>query len=251
MVEIFICVDVDRTVLRSMRFFKEYVVPVWYDIAFIHGEDPQIVAAEHTLIDRIVLETSRGEGRAYDYMHTYFEAFPGKRSLTIDAIGERILDSLRDENGLLQESRIETILAENTVKTLQKLRNPPLTTWGFYTTGGDDTQHLKLYVINRILSEVAGLDSAGGITASEHKAKDIASWRGSDGSFSIPKDVAGIPGVRANHVVLIDDKPKNFQGENLDNITTVLAQQLDATKPDALVRYPFKTVPELINNIDI
>lgn len=249
-VERFICVDVDRTVLKTTTLFTDYIVPALRAIAEEDKTDNIERQNHHQIIDTLVRDMAENVGRSFDFLAVYNERTRGDIKLSTEALASSVVNSMC-QDGKISEQAINGMLANKTIDVLIAIDNLPDSRWGFVTSGGEQTQTVKLLILEQILAQTAKLPLRAQIISTEHKTRDIDTvWRQANGLFAIPEELTGKPEVFARSVIMIDDKPKNLVTEDTTNISTVLVEQLDMPD-DGRERLPLSAVVERLNNIDI
>ena len=201
----FTVLDLDRTILKSTTFFEKYVMPA---IAAYYADltDASVISAIMAVITR---REQQQRGQAFDFIAVFNEIASEKNIPMLDSasLAEQLLKANVHEDGLF----VEDIIADGGIELLQALDAEPRSAWGFYTTGGQQTQSLKLYVMRRLLEEhYVKPPLHWQIISSEHKADTIArEWHDEEtGQFTIPEQLAGEL-TRAEQIRVIDDKSVN------------------------------------------
>lgn len=228
--ERFVCLDVDRTILKSTTFAEAYVYPA---LVQIYSADNYPAAPEAMrVIEAVQIEERRNRGRAFDYLAVYAEYMEqqGWQPARYTQVADVIIAQARDASGRISEQFIDDILVAGTLELIKTLQSR--TPWGFLTTGGQQTQRLKLTVIAAILQQELSITPRGMVIASEQKAEMINTvWRDPQvAGFRVPLELLE-PAQVARRVVMIDDKPKNLRHEGAD-IETFLVHAAEVPPAD-------------------
>ena len=223
----FTAVDVDKTVLNTLEFYN---LAIWPSLATYFA----VVEIEDSLATEVLGDLDRqiaeNDGKAFDIFQFLNEKMReiGAGEINMSILKEQIIQDNSDENGNINSGFAEEILAPGALTLLKTLCDDENEAWGFLTTGGTDTQGLKIGVLSKIVKQWLGVTPNARIISAEHKTQDIELWFGEDDLFHIPRDLAGGDVIVAERIRIIDDKLKNLQRQNQhlkDRIMTLLAKR--------------------------
>lgn len=223
-VEDFYLLDVDRTILKSTTFVEAYVYPALV-ARYANSEHAQ------RMIEAVRAEERQNRGQAFDYLTVYAEYMKQHdhtQSLMYQQLGNEILQRVRSETGAIDASFVRDILVEGSIELIRLLAAKKF--WGFLTTGGPQTQQLKLMIIAAIVTQELGIVPRGLVIASEQKAHMIETvwYDAARQLFRIPEELSDAHvAMYARQVTMIDDKPKNLHHEH-KAIATYLAHAAEA-----------------------
>lgn len=245
-VDLFVCIDVDRTVLKTTTLFSDYVEPVLGSlIAETRGDDER----GRQVMDTLLRDMKENTGKSFDFLAAYNERVNDDERIDAARLAEKLIESI-SRNGKINQDDIDRLLAPGAIDVIREIDDLTKGQWGFITSGGQQTQELKTRLLENILVQAISIKPKFQIISTEHKARDIDTlWRLDDHSFMVPRGLSEGETVVARHVVLIDDKAKNLAVENPSGITTILAEQLEMPD-DGLARVKLSAVAQLIHNID-
>lgn len=223
-VERFVCLDVDRTILKSTTFVEEYVYPALVDL---YGDEAR------GMLEAVQQEERANRGRAFDYLAVCGEymAQLGHRAVAYEQVAQEILARASADYGRIPTLFIDDILVDGSLELVRLLDQAGR--WGFLTTGGQQTQSLKLFILDQILVQELGIHSQGMVVSTEQKADMMDKvWRDPEsGLFTLPDELTGGTQLTARSLMMIDDKPKNLRHEG-DNIETVLVVAAESNNQD-------------------
>lgn len=232
-IEHFVLLDVDRTILNSTTFVEDYVYGTLRSHYIAAVPDVTEDAAQR-VIDSVSQEERANRGKAFDYLAVYGEFMVARGAVlpTYQTIAREILTNNRGEDGRIRQEFIQRILVPGTLELIQAIdASAP---WGFLTTGGQQTQRLKLEILAAILEQECRVRSLGLVLSSEQKAHMVETvWYDETlAAYHIPRDLSPQP-LAAQRITLIDDKPKNLM-HTASTITTHLvhAAELDPQPAD-------------------
>ena len=206
-VERFIVVDMDRTLLASDEFVR-YL----YDVYALDGEQRQIVQ-QH-------VKDSKGSGfDAFGYLQQHYpDRLQGFEGESGEVEVEVIADWVIERHGLpkLQED----LLISGTTELFRAIdaRQVP---HGVLTAGSDTYQRLKAAVLRRLLVRPAlpvMVVAAGDVPDKTAMLVD-ACWKDDRQLFLLPVQLSGET-IAAKNLVVIDDKDQNLKTPH-GNIHTV------------------------------
>lgn len=226
-VKYFTAVDVDKTVLNTLEFYNLAIRPsltTYFEVVEIEER-----LATRTL-DDLDRQIAENDGKAFDIFQFLNEKMReiGAEEIDMSILEEQIIQDNSGENGNIDSVFAEEILAPGALTLLKMLCDDENEAWGFLTTGGLDTQGLKIGVLSRIVEQWLGVTPNSRIISAEHKTQDIELWLGEDNLFHIPYDLTGDDVIVAERIRIIDDKLKNLQRQNQrlkDRIMTLLAKR--------------------------
>lgn len=201
---VFTVLDLDRTILKSTRFFEGYVLPA-IEAYYGNSADNTVVAK---CIDTVRQQEQQRRGQAFDFIAAFDEVAQSRALPSLDSaqLAEQVLRANRRDDGEF----INDIIASGGIELVRALQAEPESAWAFYTTGGQQTQTLKLRVMQAIFDIYETTPMRWQIIATEHKARDIArNWYDkTTGLFRVPEALAGEP-AQAQRIRVIDDKTAN------------------------------------------
>lgn len=180
--QIFYAVDLDRTLLDTTKF-----------VGVFEGYVEDVLSAEITDKLRQFRTEVEQSGGSFDVFKQLGQMVSEQ---DFNLIKEGFLDYLKGGS-------VETdFLMPSAHELIEKLSACDDANWGIVTYGGEEWQKLKL--------STAGFENTPSLIIDKlGKGGLIASWRNSDGSFSLPPEFGS---SSAKEVVLIDDKPVEFTG---------------------------------------
>lgn len=248
--ERFFCIDVDRTILKTTTLFNSYIEPALQAFARQQSQNEQQLSQRQQIISTLVRDLNENVGKSFDFLAAYDERVSASDRLSIDQLAERVVTMMKQDEEAKRRAVEDEILADGTLDLLAKIDQLPDSGWGFLTSGGIQTQGLKLRILEHLLARKHQLAFRAKILSTEHKTRDIDSiWRHPEGYFVIPQDLSDDTEVRAKRVMVIDDKPRNLLADDMTNIATILVEQLDMAD-DGLDRLPLRSLIERVNDID-
>jgi hypothetical protein len=209
--------------LRSIDAF--YILDL--DRCLVHTEKLQALL-EH-IIERELAITSGGMDlarREYEKMGGSFDA----AGYVMEILDGKGIDGpalwVAMKRLFIREARAEDML-EPYARTMLTLLREKKKDFGIVTFGGDAWQLTKM--------AAAGLDDIPHIvTHDQAKGRMIASWQRSDGSFLLPRQLAGRPTI-ARELFFIDDKPVSFDGIPPE-VRAICAVAPGAVWPDRIMK---------------
>lgn len=232
-VDVFTALDLDRTILNSTKFFEAYIMPAVR--TYYQRRDSGNVGGLMESIRRLEADA---RGKAFDFIAMLNETAPSFNlsPLNISVLAQQLYEQ-HWGNEQQQQAFVDDIFADGALDLIDALEEEPGSAWAFYTTGGVQTQTLKMQIVGAILREKRGIENVHAqIIASEHKAHDIALWYDeATGNFAIPHELTTTV-MAARQVRLIDDKAVNLQVDNVvssagNSMELILAKR--AETPDA------------------
>lgn len=236
-IDYFTAIDLDRTILNSGVFLEKFVEPGLEVLYHEYGAQEVWLKC---MLDQLQHENTIQTGNAFDFIQYIDDKARevGVPEISIGRLTNIILDTDRNETGLVRQEFIAQILAPGALELIAALNGEPNGLWGFLTTGGPLTQELKLGVVGRIIEQEIGVVPRVRIISTEQKARDIKGWYSSEhGGFHIPRDMVDGRDVYSPNVRLIDDKQKNLSLDDTLNgrIQTFLAQKIGSqSEPGAM-----------------
>lgn len=245
-VDDFYLLDIDRTILKSTTFVEAYVYPALLSL-YTNSDHAQ------RIIEAVKIEERQNRGQAFDYLAVYaqyMEQHSGGQELAYQDLAETILQRARDDRGVIGQACIQDILVEDSLRLVQVLNAKSL--WGYLTTGGSQTQQLKLTIVEAIVAQELHIRSRGMVIASEQKAHMIETvWYDEARElFRIPDELSDADTtVYARRVTMIDDKPKNLRHTHT-SISTYLAHAAETMITDDEGWGPRRSLGEIAGFIE-
>ncbi len=224
--EKFICIDVDRCVLKTTTFFEKNIIKTLRALANEQcGSDKVAFQRRSKVLETLQKDQAENVGMAFDFMAVYNERIDEVHRVTAETMAERIVASM-SKDGKIMQDHIDAILADGALELIEAVHEMPDTQWAFLTSGGETTQWVKLNVLSYIIQQELGIVPRAQIITTEHKARDIDTlWRGDNNEgFCIPGTIAGVDSKVAQTIIILDDKGKNLIASNMQGITPLLIQ---------------------------
>lgn len=195
-VDVFAVIDLDRTLLNTSA-----LIELLYFQLHEHGYTSEQITKELAFIER---QTG-----------TSFSLFDHIEKTHSGEILESILESvlLQAEDGVLDAG---VLLCKGTQRLLELLERSDVP-HAILTYGNELDQAFKLTLVRKLLKKSEDELSAA-ITDEPKKAAWIAAtWDDIDstGAIAIPEAIAGVAHLRAQNIVIIDDKPANLDSDSL------------------------------------
>ena len=230
-----VVLDMDRTLLKSNRFV---------DVVF---DSLRTVNPEKTsVIDRVQREERANRGAAYDYLAALEQG-----GLQIDGtmLASEILQNAESTEGLAED-----LLAPDAIAAIDEINRRKNLSAIIMTAGGRETQALKIEVVNGLIAKLSQSKCALPavvVDDSVVKAAIVGElFDGESGDFSIEKlvdqqakmfsDIDGATYGAIEHVIVIDDKPKNVESRD-ERVRGVVVSPLETSErpDDALLKAIF------------
>lgn len=234
-IDVYTAIDLDRTILKSTKLFYGYIVPA---LQRTYGYDDKF-------IERVLAEEERLRGRAFDFV-AYVNKLACECQLptiAIDEVVSEIVNQVRNTDGSIEQKFIEAIMQKGALELIGLLSSRPREAWGIMTSGGVQTQSLKLRILNEIIEASYQVSYPEEIIATEHKATTIMNqWYDRPRAlFRIPPAVSTSTTPRmAKKVRLLDDKlinttiPAELQNLAEGRLETYLVQAAEKLEFDGL-----------------